>query len=111
MKKILATFALLSGTLFAADTSLTFPERKIELPSLSLTESARYAPSPLNLWSQAGDWFRHQALPAVVEQKKLVSRMPIVVPKADIDPKLLKAPDSSVDFKLIVKSPGVVPAK
>lgn len=110
MKKILATFALMPGVLLAADPLLAFPERKSALPPLSLTESAKQAPS-LTLWGEVGDWSRHAAPPAVVEQKKFASRMPIVVPRADIDPKILHAPNSSVDFKLIVKNPDVVSAQ
>lgn len=109
MKKLLATFALCSGALIAADTLPTFPERKIELPPLSFTENTKQVRPP-SIWSEAGAGFRCQAPPPVLEPR-FVSKMPVIVPEADIDPKILKAPDSSVDFKLIVKSPDIDPVK
>jgi hypothetical protein len=110
MKKVLATLLLGSGALFAADTSLTFPERKFELPSLSLAETAKQVLPPAGIWSTRGGWFLGPASAAALEES-LVSKMRIINPPADIDPKILKAPDSSVDFKLIVKRPQIGPAK
>jgi hypothetical protein len=92
----------------AAQPSLAFPEQKIGLPPLSLTEIVK--PGPLSLLGDAKAWFRSKSLP-VVAAKNFVSNMPIVSPKGDIDTKMVKSPDSSIDYKLIVKVPVVEPKK
>jgi len=41
----------------------------------------------------------------------IVSHMPILSADGFIDPKFVKAPDSSIDFKLIVRNPGMEPVR
>jgi hypothetical protein len=60
--------------------------------------------------NDAQAWFRSKS-PAVVSSKKFVSKMPILSPKGDVDPKMLKTPDASTDYKLIVKAPEVESVK
>lgn len=89
--------------LAAADLpSLRLPDLKIELPPLSLAGSVQ--PDPPGALSVAGAWFRS---PAVAAATRLVSHMPVRAPRTDLDPKMVKAPDSSTDYKMIVKAPDV----
>src|SRR4051794_13943711 len=76
--------------------SLAFPDEKIGLPPLSLAEMGK--PTPLIIIGAAREWFRDVS-PSVAPEKKLVSSMPIVSPKSEVDPKMLKVPDSSTDYK------------
>jgi len=94
------------GAVAADQPSLAFPPQKIGLPSLSLGEVA--AGSPLGFMKEAAAWFGSKG-PA--PEKKLVSNMPIRTPAGDIDPKMVKTPDSSTDYKMIVKVPEVESAK
>jgi len=49
---------------------------------------------------------------AAAREKKYISRMPVIVPREGIDQNMLiKAPDSSIDFKMIVKDPSVEDVK
>ena len=106
MKKCLVALLLLPLAAAAAgESSLAFTEKKIELPSLSLVPNlALPLPTFLN---DAAVWFRsHGAHP--VGPKKFVSHMPIVSPRAEMDSKMLiKIPDSSTAYKLIVVTPNV----
>lgn len=46
--------------------------------------------------------------PQASQIPKFVSLMPVVIPDADIDPKmLLQVPNTSVDYKMIVKAPDL----
>jgi len=109
MKKLpllLCAFPLVGA---AADlSSLAFPDRKIGLPSFSLRENSREG--PLNLLGETGAWFRNQS-PAIAPAKKFISKMPILHVTSDVDPKMVKTPDPSIDYKLIVKTPNVESAK
>ena len=42
---------------------------------------------------------------------KLVSKMPVITPKQECDTAMIKIPDSSNDYKLIVKRPDIEVAK
>jgi hypothetical protein len=110
MKKLSVTLlVILPAVAAAADQALpAFPDQKIGLPPLSLTEIPKQ--SPLDVLRDAQVWFGGKGL-AVAPSKKFVSKMPILVPKGDIDTKMLKAPDSSTDYKLIVKTPEVQSTK
>ncbi|MCX6955692.1 MAG: hypothetical protein NTV51_26405 [Verrucomicrobia bacterium] len=108
MKKTsLVLLALLPlGAAAAELPALAFPRQKIGLPSLSLGEVA--AGSPLGILKEARAWFGSKS-PA--PEKKLGSNMPIRTPAGDLDPKMVKTPDSTTDYKMIVKAPEVEPAK
>ena len=102
MKAFLAAlFSALPVAVLAVDAPLAFPDAKIDAPALTLVENSLHRPLP-NFVSDFG----RQQTPTVV-----VSRMPIINPRSDLDPKMVKAPDPSVDYKLIIKSPDVAPAK
>jgi len=98
-KPLFALIATLPLRAFAIDTPPpAFPEAKIEAPPLSLIEnSLQGVPSFLN-------GFRNE-VQRPTEGSRLYCAMPIVVPSGDIDPRMVKAPDSSVDYKLIIKNP------
>ncbi|HEY5212451.1 MAG TPA: hypothetical protein VIJ38_05445 [Acidobacteriaceae bacterium] len=80
---------------FSADSSLAFPEAKIDGPPLSLEQSAQ------------------QGVPSLVYDFRPVqsiiriSRMPIIAPETDCDPKLIVKPDATRDYKMTVISPDV----
>ena len=95
-------FALLAALPLCAHAIDTpppaFPDAKIETPPLSLLEnSLQGLPSFLN-------GFRNE-VERPAEGSRLYAAMPILVPSADIDPKMVKAPDPSVDYKLTIKNP------
>jgi hypothetical protein len=108
MKKLSMVLVTLVPIVAAAanQPSLAFPEQKIGLPPLLLSEIIK--PSPISLLDDAKAWF-HSKSPPVVAAKKFISNMPIMSPKGDIDTKMIKRPDSSTDYKLIVKAPDVEP--
>jgi hypothetical protein len=96
-----ALFLALPISAFAVDAPLGFPDAKIDVPPLSLVENSLQRPRP----GFVSD-FGRQPTPTVV-----VSKMPILVPDGAIDPKFVKEPDSTVDYKLIIKSPFIEPSK
>jgi len=88
----------------AFDQPPPFPNARIDSPSMSLVGDAlQKAPDFVS------DLQRHNQ--AAEPEAARVSRMPIVSPKGDADPKMIKAPNPSVDYKLTVKSPDVDPAR
>ncbi len=108
MKKasVLLLTLLPIGAAAKDQSSLTFPSQKIGLPPLSLVEVA--PPSPLGSVNDAGAWFNTKS-PS--PEKKLVSNMPVRSPARDVDPKMVKIPNSSTDYKMIVKAPEVESTK
>ena len=84
--------------------SLAFPEQKIGLPPLSLAQSGSQLP-PAGLWQP--DLLTRFSFRAVAKPPKRVSNMPVIVPRENADAKMVKAPDASTDYKLIVKTPDV----
>ncbi len=99
-----ALFALLPVAAGAVEAPLSFPDAQIEAPPLSLVENSLQAvPSPFRDFRAAN---RPAADRVVVDPG-----MPIVAPKDCIDQKMVKAPDPSVDYKLIVKSPDADPVR
>ena len=104
MKLIAALFVSLPLAAAAVDTPLAFPEAKIEAPPLSLLENSLQG-SP-----RLPDMFPRAARPAPA-RTVVDPRMPIVSWAGEIDPGMVKAPDSSVDYKLIVVPVDSVPVK
>lgn len=105
----ISLLALLPIVAAAADQpTLTFPDQKIGAPPLSLAEIGKRG--PLGVVNDARVWFRRQS-PSAIPARKFVSNMPLITPKDGIDPKLLKIPDFSIDYKLIVKDPDIEQAK
>jgi hypothetical protein len=101
----LALLAVWPALAVAAEPpSLAFPEQKIGLPPLSLAQSGRQLP-PAGLWHP--DALTRFSFRAAAKPPKRVSNMPIVVPRENADAKMVKAPDTSTDYKLIVKTPDV----
>lgn len=98
MKKTITALILLAPLAgFSVDSPLDFSTAKIQGPTVSLTANALQ-----NVPSLVPD-FRPIARVVVV------SKMPILTPSTEIDPKMVKAPDSSVDYALIVKAPDLQP--
>jgi hypothetical protein len=101
---IVALFVSLPIAVSAYESPLVFPDAKIELPPLSLVGDALQK-VPRFVYD-----FEHQLRPPA-EVTTFVSRMPIICPKGDLDPKMVKVPDASIEYKLTVKIPDVSPAK
>ena len=109
----LTLFVISAGTLLAGVPSpvLPFPEKKIDLlPPLSLAEIGKQKTfTDLN---DEAPRFSYRTAPRVESSSKSLSQMPILVPKDDVKWHLrVFAPDSSVDYKLIVKDPNSKPDK
>jgi hypothetical protein len=105
---VLFTLSSIAAAAAADLPSLSFPDVKIELPPLSLAEAGKTR--PLSFFSDAGAGFGGMSS-SVAPAKKLISKMPIAAPPGVVDPKMVKIPDPSVDYKLIVKAPDVESAK
>jgi hypothetical protein len=100
----LASLLLFSGgsAYAAADLPpLAFPSPKIELPPLSLLGN-----SLAGLPDAPFDFGQPTAL-----ESKSISRMPILVPRDDVDQRMVRAPNPSIGYKGIVKQPEIAPAK
>ena len=110
MKSLLVTFLISSATLTAGDVASELPEWKIELPPLSLSDAGKQAHVPKISIGPPLSPDRRET-PQQALKQKIIWNMPILVPKEGIDPKILKTPDPSVDFKLIVKSPDTASSK
>ena len=94
----------------AFDTTLRFPDVKIDLPPSSLIEDAlQRIPAIVSDFEHQLDFERQFESGAA--QKIRFSRMPIISPKTGVDPKMAKEPNSSVEYNLIVKSPEMESAK
>jgi hypothetical protein len=116
MKSLPLSLALLgSATTLAADSNLpkfqppfSFPRWEGVQPDLSLRGANPAAPLPL-----ATDHAR--ALPPpdapVAKPAKPLFGMPIIVPPANLDPQMVKTPDPSIDYKIIVIPANPPPAK
>ena len=106
MKRPLALLLALAPIgAMALDTPTAFPDAKIDAPAASLLEDAlQKAPRVVS------DFERKLDAPPPV-RVSYVSRMPVVAPMSDADPRLVKAPDLSVDYALTVVTPAVEPAK
>jgi hypothetical protein len=100
MKIIVALVVSIPAVAAAFDMPLPLPDMKIELPALSLVGSAlERAPGFV------GDFQRQHQLRE--PPPRLVSRMPVIAPPCEVDSKMVKEPDRSVDYKLIVKNPDI----
>jgi hypothetical protein len=103
-RNIMAVLASVSMAVAAFGTPLEFQPVKIAMPAASLMEDAlQKAPTFVS------DFERN--IQSQSYQEVIVSHMPIVTPKNDIDARMLKAPDASIDYELSVLTPKVVPAK
>lgn len=88
---------------------LAFPATKFELPAFGLLEAAKQK-LPSVLESAANS--RPHAQTPLVARRRIVSNMPVVAPKSDVDTRMpIKAPDDKVEFKLTVKASEVETAK
>lgn len=112
-KTLLLLVALTAiGGVHASDPALTFPPTKIELPPLSALEAAHASRNPLS--------FPNPPRPMLPSRptfpragQRLFSKMPILVPRSDIDPKLILSPNPAIDYKLRIVVPEVesIPSK
>jgi hypothetical protein len=113
MKKYFCLLALYSCIeAHASEPSLTFPEQKIELPSLSLWGSTPQTPfsSPTRefpSWFKNPETDREQISPPANGRPKrptISADRFIITPNDNVDYKLVvKEPDPDIDYKLIVK--------
>jgi hypothetical protein len=101
MKPSLVCLVLLPLCAAAAETApLAFPEPKLEVPSFSLTAGAlQDLPACVSAL--------HRGVGDAPGTSRLVSRMPVVEPGQMPDAKMVKAPDPTVDARLIVRVPAV----
>ncbi|HUG11930.1 MAG TPA: hypothetical protein VMM36_12995 [Opitutaceae bacterium] len=110
--KIHALVCFLSASvLSAADSALpSFSEKLFDRSELSVSEALKSGKSPAfdPEAKVAAEGFRRTS----PGQKRLVSRMPIIEPSADVDPNMpVGAPRSDIDLKMVVKEPDVDSAK
>lgn len=99
------SFVALSAT--AAETpTLDFPDTKIEMPALSIADSAKHELSSRTFGSFDAS-VRVASPSKAAAGRRLVSRMPIISPPAEIDASMIVTPNPRVDYKLTVKDPGV----
>ena len=100
---LIASLALSAGA-YAGGPALEFPSAELApLPRSLMEDAARRMPEAPFEFAGAGR--------AAAGAPRSVSHMPIVSPKGDIDPGILKQPEASTDFKLVVKPPEVDPAR
>ena len=101
MKTLTAALSLaLPIAVAAVETPLAFPDVKLTAPPLSLVEnSLQRLPSFLNDFKGEGQ--------VVLARQIFVSRMPIIPGALECDPKMIKTPDPSIDYKLIIKNPEI----
>jgi hypothetical protein len=104
-KAAVALFVSLPIAATAVEAPLAFTDAKISGPQFSIVDhSLQKAPIFFNEFGSEGP------LPTY-GRAIVVSRMPVIAPKTNIDPKMVKAPNSSIDYKLSVVSPDVEQAK
>jgi len=105
MKKLVVVLlASVALTAAAVDTPPMFSAPNIDMPSSSLLGDAQRRLPPLVIDTQR--MVNSAPTPAM-----LMSHMPIISPKGDLDPKMAKSPDSSIDYELTIISPEVAPQK
>jgi hypothetical protein len=105
MKKlVVALLASIPPTAAAVDTPPMFSAPNIDMPSPSLLGDAQRRLPPLVIDTQ-------RLVNSAPTPAMLMSHMPIISPKGDFDPKMVKSPDSSIDYELIIVSPEVAPLK
>ena len=109
MMKTLAIGVWVASCLGAAeDPSFKFDAR-MEAPALSLLEGARQ--SARQVPEDDGGLLRKKA-PISPVPRKMVSRMPVISPSADVDYKLRTvAPDEGVEHKMVIKAPEIESSK
>lgn len=95
---------LLPAASFAATASTPalpeFPQAEIGLPPLSLADGAKQALP--DVFRKGGPWgHRHPALFASTP-----TAPGLLVPKRDVDPKMIVPPDPAVDAKILVVRPS-----
>ena len=111
MKTLVALLGVLWCSQAGAETfsPLAFPNEKFELPPFGLLDAAKQK-LPSILGSAANS--RAHAETSLAARRRIVSRMPVVAPKSDVDTRMpIKTPDDTVEFKLTVKTPEVDSAK
>jgi hypothetical protein len=87
----------------------SFPALRIQAPSLSLIESARQGMLPLFGEAALRAFDR---VPRVARPPARVSHMPVILPSGNLhDPMVVKMPNGSIDYRLLVKTPGVKSVK
>jgi len=85
-----------------ARPSLEFPDQKIGLPPLSLANVT--PPGAPNRLNDSSAWLRPSYLPRALSDRP-DPKIPLGSPGANSDSKMVKVPDPSIDYKLIIKSP------
>ena len=88
--------------------SLFMPDLKIEIPPFLVAEAA--LPNLFPGLTDAKEWSYCKSL-SVATKHITISNMPVLLPRADIDSKIVHIPNGSVDYKLIVEVPDVESAK
>ena len=97
----LVSFAIASSAALAG-TAGPFPPQTIPASPLSLLDSARQSLRDATDAPISPTPAMHRAAP----RAKFFSAMPVITPR-NIDPKFVRRPDASVDYKMIVISPDV----
>lgn len=91
----------------AAEPSLGFPQQKIGIPPLSLSEVGKAPEGPVTLESQSGSILPPRMISIPRARGTLTWSMPIVVPREDTDPAFVREPDSATDYKIRMIPPMV----
>src|SRR5690349_13962343 len=106
MKKNLLAMLLLVSAAAAGtnDPSPSFEANKLQAPSTrnAVTKNQKQI-KPL----ADGKTLSRQTNSIFAPHWKLVSKMPVINPKAECDAAMIKTPDSSNDYKLLVKRPDI----
>lgn len=107
MKKpvgVLLVSLSIAANAYAEGSALEFQNTAIDpLPHSLLEDAAQRLPLVSSDFGQASQ--------TSAANPRIVWHMPIISPSGGIDPKILKLPDSSTDYKLIVNSRDAEPVK
>ena len=99
MKRRAITILVLCSSLVGAavdEASLTFKAAPIELPPLTLEAAAKTPPQ--GFFRKDGPWYKIKKPLFGVENKQATPG--ILVPKGDLDPKMIIPPDPTIDYKM-----------
>lgn len=89
--------------------SFSVPAR-IPLPPVSLSDIVKSTGNAAGGGSAADSLLHRIGIRIAPPPPRIRAQMPILKPKADIDPKMVIKPDESIDYKLLIKRPNVGPS-
>jgi hypothetical protein len=105
--KIAAGLIAAIASVTAAEPSLEFPQHKVGIPPLLLSEVGKAPAGPVTSESHSGSILPSRIVSIPRPNRTFTSSMPIVAPREDIDPAFVKEPDPATDYKIRVMPPMV----